>query len=332
MKKKTMKDIAKLAGVSIKTVSRVVNKSDEVREETRDMVLEVIRRENYNVNVFARGLKDKKINTIIVFIDKHKGSYWSMWHNEAINELMHVAKRYGYKILISPSSATGYLEDETDGFNLFKSGLADGALIFDNKKDDIRINYLKENKIPYVIIGKDCESDYNYVDLDNEKIGYIGGKKLIDLGYKNIMFLLGNEEFIVNIERSNGFKRACKEKNVIPRISFGLGNIQNAYETTIEILEKETVDAFFISGDERALGVYKAIKDKKMKIPKDIAILGIDNLKICDFVSPPLSSISQILDLFAEESIKMLINIVENNLEKCERVILEPVLIKRKSI
>ncbi|MEA1973993.1 MAG: LacI family DNA-binding transcriptional regulator, partial [Bacillota bacterium] len=172
MKNTTMKDIAKLAGVSIKTVSRVVNNNSEVKLETRDKVLNIIKEENYQVNILAKGLRDQNTRTIMIFIDKHRGGYWNAWHTEIMQKIMNYAKEIGYKIVISSSSAYGFIDDDTDGFLLLKHGLADGAVIFDNKKDDIRMEYLKKNKLPYVIIGKVLESNYNYVDLNNEKAGY----------------------------------------------------------------------------------------------------------------------------------------------------------------
>jgi len=326
-----MKDIAKIAKVSIKTVSRVVNNNPEVKFETRKKVLEIIKRENYQVNILAKGLRDQRTRTIMIFIDRHKGGYWNAWHTEAIQKLMFYAKREGYKVVISSSSAKGYIGDDTDGFLFLKNGLADGAILFDNKKDDIRINYLKKNKIPYVLIGKEIGSKFNYVDLNNEKVGYIGYTHLYERGYKKIKFLLGSEEFVVNKERAHGFERACIEKKTSCGIVFGIDDIESAYKKVKELLEVEIIDAFFVSGDERAFGVYGAIKDSGLRIPEDIAVLGIDNIKYDKYITPPLTSISQELNIFTQKTIEMLIFAIENNLENVEANIIEPKIIIRKS-
>jgi LacI family transcriptional regulator len=326
-----MKDIAKLAGVSIKTVSRVVNNNSEVKLETRDKVLDIIRKENYQVNILAKGLRDQNTRTIMIFIDKHKGGYWNAWHTEIMQNIMSYAKEIGYKIVISSSSAYGFIDDDTDGFLLLKHGLADGAVIFDNKKDDVRIEYLRKNKLPYVIIGKVLESNYNYVDLNNEKAGYMGLMHLKEKGYKDIKFLLSNEEFIVNQERANGFKKACLESKINCDIIFGILNIELAYKKTIELIEVGNLDAIFISGDERAFGVYKAIKERNLRIPEDIAVLSIDNIKYSNYITPPLTTISQEIDIFSKEVVDMLVDIIKSKNNRVKSKMIEPKIIIRKS-
>lgn len=333
MRNVTMSDIAKLAGVSVKTVSRVINNSKNVKEETRQKVLKVIKEQGYQVNILARGLRQKATKTIIVFIDKHSGGYWSIWHNEIVQEIIKQSKQRGYKIVISPSSAEGCLDDDTDGFYLLKSRMADGAIIFDNIKNDIRINYLRENKIPFVIIGKDITySDTCYVDLDNYKAGYIGGKYLIEKGYKNIYFFLGDENFIVNRERSKGFLDACKEDTDIKKsILFNISSLDIAYKKTVKILKEERPDAFFVSGDERALGVYKAINEYGLPIPDEIAVLGIDNIPLCEYVHPTLSSIDQPKEEFGSQAINILLELINSKSKITKRVLIEPRLVLRNS-
>ena len=121
-----------------------------------------------------------------VFIDRHGGRYWSMWHNEVIRIIIKKLQKQNYKLLVSPSSGKGFLYDDTDGFYFLKSRMADGAIILDNIKNDIRIKYLLDNNIPFVTIGKDIQNKISYVDADNFKIGYLGGEYLVSKGYSNI--------------------------------------------------------------------------------------------------------------------------------------------------
>ena len=98
MKEITMKDIAKLCNVSIKTVSRVINNSNEVKPKTRERILKTMQEYNYQANLLARGLKNKKTNTVIVFIDKHKEKYWGLWHTKMLLCLFKEAKQKGLKL------------------------------------------------------------------------------------------------------------------------------------------------------------------------------------------------------------------------------------------
>ncbi len=209
-----MQNIADICGVSIKTVSRVLNNSPKVKPETRERILKVIQEEGYQVNLLARGLKQMRTNTIIVFIDKHQEKYWGVWHSQMLQFLFREAKLKGYKIVVSPSSAIGHLDDETDGFHLLSSKMADGAIILDNSDEDIRLDFLNKNSIPYVLVGQSKDKDVCWVDLDNFNTGAQGCEYLIQKGYRKIAFLLGQEQFQVNKLRAEGFIEVA-EKNGI---------------------------------------------------------------------------------------------------------------------
>ncbi|WP_105616923.1 LacI family DNA-binding transcriptional regulator [Vallitalea okinawensis] len=335
MKKLSMKDIAQLSGVSIKTVSRVLNNSEQVKEETKEKVMAVVREHGYQRNIVAKSLKEKKTNTIMIFIDRHKGDYWGIWHTRMLNEIMRRAKAMGYKVVISPSNAEMHLEDETDGFSLLASGLADGAVIFDNVRNDVRIDFLNKHEIPYVVVGKNVdEAGSKYVDLNNYEAGYMGGKYLINKGYDSICFLVGREEYIVTQERVNGFKAAAKKygaKDI--QVIYGINTMKKAYETVRRNHEGHPCTAYFVSGDERAIGVYRALHELGIDIPSDIAVLGIDNIPICDYLYPSLSSISQPIESFCYYIMDILVEQICETTSRVEdkKVILPFELIERES-
>lgn len=312
MKQMTMKDIADLCDVSLKTVSRVLNNSSSVKAETRENVLRVIEQQEYQVNMLAKGLRQKKTNTLIFFIDKHKEKYWSIWHSQMLQNLFKQAKKMGYKIAVSPSSASGHINDETDGFHLLSSKMADGAIILDNVNNDVRIDFLNRNQVPYVLMGQTEKEDVNWVDLDNYKTGYIGGEYLIKKGYKKICFMLGQEQLNVNQLRVNGFKKIATKNNVDFSIVFEADSMETAYEKTKEIFKNNRYDALFISGDERAIGVYRALNELGLLIPKDVAVLGIDNIPLCDYLYPSLSSMDQNIHVFAEKVMGLLHELINN--------------------
>ncbi len=313
MKHMTMKDIADICGVSLKTVSRVMNNSANVKPETRQKVLDVVEEYDFRANMLAKGLRQKRTNTIIFFIDKYKEGYWSIWQNHMLQHLFKKAKRLGYKIVVSPSSQKGYLNDETDGFNLISSKMADGAIILDSVDNDIRIELLNKNKVPYVLMGQKEGKDIHWVDLDNYHTGYEGAKYLTEKGYKSICFLLGHETFHVNKLRAKGFTDMAKKAGVEYQVEFGVDSVRLAYEIVSEIVKKHKFDALFISGDERAIGVYRAILQAGLNIPEDIAVLGIDNISLSEFLYPSLSSMDQNADEFAEEVIKMLDHFIKGD-------------------
>lgn len=312
MNKITITDIAKKCGVSIKTVSRVVNESPNVSNTTRDKVLAAMKEQGYQVNLLARGLKGSRTNIIIVFTDRHQEEHLSMWHNIMLKYLFKYAKEKSLKIVMSPSNSEKYLEDETDGFYLLSSGIADGAILLEDVHNDKRVEYLEKGSIPYVVFGEPEDDNINAVSLDNYDVGFKGGSYLAEKKYKNIAFLIGEKKFLSTQLRIKGFEEAVRDCDVTYHIYTGIDTIEKAYQEALIILENSPVEAFFVSGDERAIGVYKAINEKKYKIPEDIAVLGIDNIPLGQYLYPPISTVKQDFKQLAYECINKLVSLLEN--------------------
>ncbi len=329
----TITDIAEKCGVSIKTVSRVLNQSPDVKPATRDKVLAAMKEEGYQVNLFARGLKGSRTNIIIVFIDRHQEEHFSLWHNIMIKYLIQYAKKNNLKIVISPSNSEEYLEDETDGFYLLSSGVADGAILLENVKNDKRVEYLEEHGIPYVVFGEPEGEDIYSVSLDNYDVGFKGGSFLVNKGFRDIVFMLGETRFLSNQRRIKGFLDAVEGTGVNHEEVPGIDTIEKAYRQTLVILGRRRVDAFFVSGDERAIGVYRAIYEKSLRIPKDVAVLGIDNIPQGKYLFPPMSTIDQDFDRLARECICRVVILLQGDVtEDVKRKILIPgAIIERDS-
>lgn len=307
----TITDIAERCGVSIKTVSRVLNENKNVSEDTRKKVLAVIKESGYQANLFARGLKGTKTNIIIVFIDRHQEEHLSLWHNLILKYLFYYAKIHSLKIIFSPSNSEKYLDDETDGFYLLSSGIADGAILLETVDHDKRVEYLKENEIPYVILGEPNDETIFSVSLDNYDVGSKGGMYLYEKGYKNMHFFVGEGKFLSNVLRIRGFEDVLKNKDLSYKVYTSIDTVEKAYQKAKEVIENEKVDVFFVSGDERAVGVYRAIYEKGLKIPQDIAILGIDNLPLGQFMYPPMSTVNQDFEVLARELLIKLVRLME---------------------
>lgn len=312
MNKVTINDIAKACGVSIKTVSRVVNNSPDVSEITRQKVLDTMKELGYQVNLLARGLKGSRTNIIIVFTDRHNEEHLSIWHDIMLKYLFQYAKENSLKIVMSPSNSEKYLEDETDGFYLLSSGIADGAILLENVHNDKRVEYLENEKIPYVVFGEPENDRINSVSLDNYDVGFKGGSYLAEKKYKNIVFLVGEKKFLSTQLRIKGFETAVKDFDIVYSIRTGVDTVEKAYREAASVLESVPVKAFFVSGDERAIGVYRAINEKKLRIPEDVAVLGIDNIPVGQFLYPPISTVEQNFKQLAYECINNLINLLDN--------------------
>lgn len=293
MNKTTIIDIARDCGVSVKTVSRVLNNSPLVSDETKEKVYASMKSLNYQVNMLAKGLKGSKTNIIVIFTDRHHEEHLSAWHNIMLKYLFSYAKEKSLKVVMSPSNSQEYLEDETDGFYLLASGIADGAILLENVHHDLRVEYFNKTGIPYVVFGEPEDQSIPAVSLDNYDVGFKGGSYLLNRHYKNMVFLIGEKKFQSNQLRSRGFEDAVSPEGIWHEVVYGIDTTEKAYRIAEEILREKKVDAFFVSGDERAIGVYRAIYEKGLKIPQDVAVLGIDNIPIGRYYYPPISTIDQ---------------------------------------
>lgn len=331
MKQMTMKDIANICGVSIKTVSRALNNSKNIKLETKERIMQVIQEQGYHVNILARGLKSKKTNTVIVFIDRHQEKYWGIWHTQMLQFLFKEAKLKGYRIVVSPSSAKGHLDDETDGFHLLSNKMADGAIILDNAEDDVRLKYLNKNEIPYVLVGQTDEKSVSWVDLDNYNTGAYGCEYLIGKGYKKIALLLGQEQFHVNKLRAEGFSKVAKEHGIEYTIESNIDSMQAAYSKTLILQKNKPYDALFVSGAERGIGAYRALMELGLKIPTDVAVLGIDNIELCNYLYPSMTTMDQSCDKFAKAIIEMLYNSINGDRANNYSLLVKNRIIERES-
>lgn len=312
----TIVDIANACGVSIKSVSRVLNNSPNVSDSMREKVMNTIQEQGYQVNMFARGLKGSRTNIIVVFAERHHEEHLSIWHTIMLKHLFSYAKNRSMKIVLSPSSSERFEEDETDGFYLIASGIADGAILLENILQDPRVDYFERHDIPYVVFGEPENPKIPSVSLDNYDVGYKGGSYLIEKGWDRIALFIGEKKFLSTQNRIKGFEAAMKEHHVDYQVFTGLDTIKKAYNRAKEVLDTHKINAFFVSGDERALGVYRAIYEKGMSIPKDISVLGIDNITLGEYYYPPISTVEQDF----EELAKCCIDYVIDRIEKggCE--------------
>lgn len=304
----TIVDIAKACGVSIKSVSRVLNNSPNVSEAMREKVMSTIKEQGYQVNMLARGLKGSRTNIIVVFAERHHEEHLSIWHTIMLKYLFTYAKKRSMKIVLSPSSSERFEGDETDGFYLIASGIADGAILLENIRKDPRVDYFESRNIPYVVFGEPENPDVPSVSLDNFDVGYKGGLYLAEKGLDKIAMLVGEKKYLSTQNRVKGFTAAMEETQTANYIFTGIDTVEKAYHKAKEILEIYDIKAFFVSGDERALGVYRAIYEKGLSIPKDMAVLGIDNIALGEYYYPPISTIEQDFEMLAKGCIDYVIS------------------------
>lgn len=330
MKKKlTIYDIAKLSGYSAKTVSRVINGGKDVKQETFTAISKIIEEYNYTPNIYAKNLTRKETMNILISIKK-KESFPLIWFQTLLDSVLITCKEMGVNAIVEYFGDTDKISDSI----LSASGsLVDGVVIFYEEENDVRLNYLKTNGIPFIIFGRSIMSDIIYVSNDDYCSLYDLMRRLVQLNHQKIWMLMGGSTS-VSLERVRGAKEYLLDHGLEGHIQldvfYDLLTIESVYKFSVENLTKENLpDAIFVSGDEKVQGLIRACYDKGISIPDEVAVVGFDNIPISKFYTPALSTIAPSYGELSTQLVERLIKII--NGEETESVEIETKFIKRQS-
>lgn len=329
-KRTTINDIASIAGVAGRTVSRVLANDAKVSAATKRRVLEIAKEKGFAVNMLARGLKTRRNKLVITLAGDD--TYWGSYYTTLFADLIRSARRLGYQMVLSAAGSEGFERGDDDILKLLKFGLADGAIVCDVREGDERIAYFERNNIPFVAISRG--EDISFVEADSVALGRMGAAHLYAKGKRDIAFLLGSEAHVLNRLRGQGFRDffASDGQGAASRIVYGVSDIDLAYEATRALLSERRPDAFFISGDEIAMGVFRAIKERRLRIPEDIGVLGLDNGIVNEYLVPSLTTIELPPRLLARYAFAVLYSKLEERDEAPQQLLLEPRLVERGSV
>lgn len=327
----TIKDVAKEAGVSISTVSRVINNSKPVSNEIRQKVLEVIKRTGYVPNPVARSLVTKKSQTIGVIVPDMS----NLFIGELINGIEEVGRIYNYDILLCNSYGTE--EEEFRYINLLKSKQVAGLVFVSWNMTEKQVRAIEESNIKAVYISKNAKDfDVYSVGVNHFDASYETTKHLLEKGLRKILFIRSSiENTIADSERFKGYKKALKEYDIeVDKDYVKQGDMTSTcgYNIMKNVLEKYTPEAVFATNDELAIGVMNAILDKGLDIPKDISVVGYDDTRIASLTRPKLTTVKQPIYDIGAVCIRMLVKVLAGEDIKQKRVELPYQLILRDSV
>jgi DNA-binding LacI/PurR family transcriptional regulator len=331
----TIKEVAKLAGVSPSTVSRVISDSPRISDETKQTVREIMDELGYHPNAIARSLVNKATNTIgIVMPQSTERAFLNPFFPQALSGVSAAAHEQGYCILLS----TGKSEKEQleSIQSIVMGGRVDGVIIMYSSVDNEVMDALEKLRTPIVVIGKPLKSKATlYVDNDNVEASFSVTEKLIKNGHKRIAFISGSFRLVVSLDRLDGYMNALKKyeipftKEYIVELSEFIK--EGAYERTKQLLNlEERPTALVVTDDVMAFGAMDAIKESGLRIPKDIEVMSFNNVPSAELTSPSLTSVD--IDAFAlgYESSKLIIEKIRGEATR-DRVIVPTNIIYRES-
>lgn len=325
-------DVAKKAGVSIVTVSKVINNSETVRENNRQKVLQAMKELNYNPSAAARSLASGKTRVIGLVIDSLTDTFLS----SAIRAINQCLEKYGYFLALSlVQESYGGDKDDIKIPYLFQQDRVDGLLIVSPVYEDLYILELKGKKIPFVLM--DNQKQHHSIPsiiVNNYKGGYDATNHLIELGHKNILHISGPELYMSSRERINGYKDAMSEagyeSHIINSKEF---SIASGYEITRRLLSEGLLNctAIFAADDYIAFGVIDALRNADIKVPGDISVMGYDDQDLASSFHPGLTTIKQPAEEMGRTGAETLIKIIKGQLKRFNTITLDPHIVIRES-
>ena len=326
-KKITIYDIARISGVSPKTVSRVINGGERVKPETYQAVMKVIDELSYVPNAYAQNLTKKETINILISVKKME-SFPLIWFQTLLDKVLQTCKEVGVNAIVEYFGEGDSIKDSIISST---GSLVDGVIVFYEGKDDSRIQYLKKNNRPFIVFGESHTEGVIYVSNNDFQAGYDLMEAVEEKGFKKMWLLMGGPS-LVNKNRENGVREFVKEKryDIDLEVIYGLFTIESVYDYVKEHLSTSNIpDIIFVSGDEKVQGVIRGCYEKGILIPDQLTIVGFDNIPIAKYYTPALSTIAPNYTELAKEMIEGVLAII--NGEQRESVEVSASLIRRQT-
>ena len=332
MRRVTIKDIARMAGVSVTTVSRALNNAPEINEETRQRILELCRKEGYRTNLLARSLISSRTNVIGVVLSDIAGPF----HASLALHIETYAAQLGYQVMLC-SGQPG--DGRIDGlFDFLISQRVDGILMTNASNSALEFLERYQSAVPIVLLGAfaPLESSWriNSVSTDNYVGGQLAARYLHDLGHREVAYLGMREGSATHLLRHRGFLDAAAELGMEVETAWNReshSTTEMGYYLARELFLKPfRQTAVFAASDLMALGVMQAADELDIAIPEQVSLLGFDNIDYAALPKIRLTTFSQRTEALARSGVRLLMELIKSGdgAEFTQRLLM-PALVQR---
>ncbi|WP_410767934.1 LacI family DNA-binding transcriptional regulator [Fontibacillus sp. BL9] len=316
MKIATVKDVARVAGVSPATVSRVVTNKGNTTEEIKKRVLEAMEELKYVPNINAQSLSSNRSRTICFSIARNpKEILGNSFFSDVLCGISDAAKLQDYNLQFALFHT---IEEQMEKcVKLYRQKQVDGFIFTSIRSSDkdILLKGLKAKHIPFVMIGSSLSHSALSIHNDNVRDSYISTKYLVDKGYRRILFLTPSLKQDVIYDRIHGYQRAIEESglDLSPEYIVYCGDEEDEVTQALEQVEKEGIsfDSIITMESIMSLSALKYCQAKGKKVPEDVGILCFNNAPYLDKVSPSISCIDLNPILLGNEAFKLLLDLIE---------------------
>ncbi|WP_434340578.1 LacI family DNA-binding transcriptional regulator [Motilimonas cestriensis] len=328
----SISDVAKRAGVSKSTVSRVLNPGSSVSQKTRSIVEQAISELNFHPNGFAQGLKSNKSGMIGVVLIDISSPYYAMLLGGVQRRLVGKEKE------ILTTSSFGDKVTEANAILSFKAHQCDGLIVYlENNPTPETISKLNYNQTPIVTLGISAPAlSNNSVLVDNEYGGYLAAQHLLEHGHKKILMLAGLTRYPDAVKRKLGFIKAMDEAGVDQsnyEIIHGEFSEDFGYTEVKKLLGFNCNFTAICAGDDDiAAGVLLALREARVRVPEDISVIGYDDNFHAKHTYPALTTVRQPISALGETATDLLFEVMADPAKVGKDIILKPELVVRDSV
>lgn len=330
----TIKDIAKLAGVSYSTVSRALSGSREISEATRQRIQKICRDQGYQANALARSLINKKTNVIGLIVPEVTNPFYS----EVSLEIETYARQQGYNIMLCNSLNNP--ETTANLFDFLLSHRVDGIIQASSKIYSQDEMHKRSVSLPFVLIGTapaECNTFLASASTDNYAGGRLAAKHLLSRGHKNVFYLGYRSGSTSHQLRLLGFSTAFQEAGLTPHILKNPhhgSSIDAGFELCKAAFQEDFKEtALFAATDSMALGALKAAEEYGLSIPDDLSVLSYDNTIFASLPRISLTAVDQRIKELSKSAVDMVIRMIESKDSFApKQMLIKPALVIRNSV
>lgn len=311
----SIREVARLAGVSPATVSRVMNGTANVDNEKKERVLQAIDETGFVPNAVARSLFKKSAKTIGLIIPSIKNPYFT----QLAGAIEKTADTYGYRLIFCNTGTD--LEKEKSALTMLESMNADG-IILTTSNTDIE-PFVTQCNVPVVItdrlFSRNPSSDY--VHCDHYSGGRIAMNHLLDCGCKNIVCVKGQQEISSAKARYDGYRDVCREQKIKEQTMECQYDFYEGLAMTEKLLKTyPDVDGIIACNDMVAISIYKVLHKKKIKVPEQIQLIGFDGVYLSSLLTPELTTIAQPIEEIGKKAVELIIHKEESEIGENEYI------------
>jgi LacI family transcriptional regulator len=335
----TLEEVAKLAGVSRSTVSRVVNQHPNVRPEVRERVWEVIRKIGYQPHAAARSLATRRTRVIGLIIPQAVTTLFTdPYFPILMRSIADACSAHNYHLMLSLFSHRRVQDSRVRVDMLYqqllRSRYLDGVVVSSAPLDDPIFPRLLEDGVPFIIVGRYPHERANYVDVDNVVGARMAVEHLLRLGHERVATITGPLNMCAGQDRLEGYRQALAARGIpVDEDLIAEGDFtEQGGQAAMRRLLPHRPTAVFAASDMMAAGAIKVLREAGLRVPEDVAVVGFDDIPLASMVEPPLTTVRQPIEQLGSMAVELLVSLMENpGEETVHRVVLPTELVIRAS-